>query len=183
MRNFSNLFSRTFLSGSSSSGLFSSGPFLASFTLSTLSLACLFLLNFAVAGVQAKDSDDADDEAVIVAAMANPPDMMISTTENLDGFKIKQYKGIVRGVSVRQPTVGQGLSANLERMGGGKISAYVAMCEKGRQQAFNTCVARARAMGANAIVGVRYDSTAFNHGDNVVTEAVCYGTAVVLEKP
>ncbi|MBX9569149.1 MAG: YbjQ family protein [Candidatus Obscuribacterales bacterium] len=131
----------------------------------------------------AKDAEDAaEEESLLVTAMTAPPDVIVSTTNQIDGYRVKQYKGVVRGISVRQPTVGQGLSANLERMAGGRISAYVAMCEKGRQQAYSICLARAKAMGANGLIGVQYDSTAFNHGDNVITEDVCYGTAVVIEK-
>ena len=144
-------------------------------------LFCLIAAS-ASSGTFAKESNDQEDEAQKVQEMAAPPDVIVSTTTEIDGYKVKQYKGVVRGVSVRQPTVGQGLSANLERLAGGRISAYVAMCERGRQAAYSSCLARAKALGANGLIGVRYDSTAFNHGDNVITEDVCYGTAVTLEK-
>lgn len=131
---------------------------------------------------QAKSDDPIADEKQAVASMANPSDLIISTTPTLEGYRIKEYKGVVRGVIVRQPTIGQGLSANLERMKGGKISAYTVMCESTRQQAFDLCVTRARALGANALVGMQYDSSAFNHADNVASEVICYGTAVLVEK-
>lgn len=63
------------------------------------------------------------------AAEPHPADMLVSNTPTLNGYSIKEYKGIVRGVTVRQPTIGQGLSASLERLKGGHVSAYVAMCD------------------------------------------------------
>lgn len=82
---------------------------------------------------------------------------------------------------VRQPTVGQGLSATVERLAGGKISAYANMCETAREQAYEQCLQRAKATGANALVGLQFDSLAIIHGDNVAAEATCYGTTVVVE--
>ncbi len=149
-----------------------------------LSFCILAMFMVFISSAEAKDhsAGDLEDQKAIVASMANPPDFIITTTPKIDGYRIKEYKGTVRGVIDRQPTVGQGLSANLERMGGGKISAYVAMSDKARQQAFDLCVSRARLLGANALVGLSYDSTAFTHGDNVNMEVVCHGTAVVIEK-
>ncbi len=145
-------------------------------------LTCCALLFLCSTPSLAKSEDEAAEEKQYIASMANPNDMVITTTQTVDGFRIKEYKGVVRGVIVRQPTIGQGLSAGLERIAGGKISAYTTMCERTRQQAFELCVQRARALGANALIGLRYDSSAFNHGDNVESEVICYGTAVVLEK-
>lgn len=113
---------------------------------------------------------------------AHPADMLVSTTSELEGYRIKEYKGVVRGVTVRQPTIGQSLSANLERLKGGHISAYAAMCDRARDQAYEECLAHARELGANAIIAIRYDSSAFEHGDNIATEVVCYGTAVTVER-
>ncbi len=113
---------------------------------------------------------------------ARPVDMIVSTTPTLEGYKIKEYLGIVRGVTVRQPTIGQGLSAGLERLKGGHISAYVAMCETARQQAYDQCLERARALKADAVVGVKYDSSSFDAGGNVASEVTCYGTAVTVER-
>jgi uncharacterized protein YbjQ (UPF0145 family) len=108
--------------------------------------------------------------------------MLLTTTGILEGYKIKEYKGIVRGITVRQPTIGQSLSANLERLKGGRISAYVNMCETARRHAYEECILRARELGANAIIGMQYDSASFEHGTNVETEVICYGTAVIAEK-
>lgn len=109
------------------------------------------------------------------------PDLLTSTTSELQGFRIRRYKGVVKGTIVRQPTVGQGLSANLERLAGGKISAYANMNETAVQQAYDLCLQNARAVGATAVIGLRFDSVAWEHGDNVATRVTCYGTAVEIE--
>jgi uncharacterized protein YbjQ (UPF0145 family) len=105
----------------------------------------------------------------------------LTTTESLEGLKIREYRGIVRGVTVRQPTISQGLKADLKGIVGGKMSPFITMCESARQQALEIMVQRAEAVGANAVVGVRYDSSAFGDSDDMGTEVVCYGTAVVVE--
>ncbi len=142
-------------------------------TIAIISLASVASL-FSISAVFAEEPQSG-------AAQAHPADLIISTTSTLENRKIKEYLGVVRGVTVRQPTIGQSLSASLERMKGGHISAYVAMCDKARTQAYDMCLEHARELGANGIVGLQYDSSAFEHGDNVATEVVCYGTAVVLE--
>lgn len=113
---------------------------------------------------------------------ARPVDLIVSTTPSLEGYKIKEYLGIVRGVTVRQPTIGQNLSAGLERLKGGHISAYVTMCETARQQAYDLCLEQARSLKADALVGIAYDSCGFDAKDQVATEVVCYGTAVTVER-
>lgn len=135
-----------------------------------LSMACL--LAFAAPALAAPNTE----------SQARPVDLIVSTTPSIEGYKIKEYLGIVRGVTVRQPTIGQGLSASLERLKGGHISAYVAMCETARQQAYDLLLERARALKADAVVGVSYDSCGFDAKDNVATEVVCYGTAVTVER-
>ncbi|MBP9093254.1 YbjQ family protein [bacterium] len=108
--------------------------------------------------------------------------IIVTTTLNVDGYRIREYKGIVRGAMVREPTIGQNFKAGFQGMFGGKIGAYVTMCEQGRQQSYDTMVAKAQALGANAIVGVQYDSNSFSTDSNqFATEVVCYGTAVVIE--
>lgn len=108
--------------------------------------------------------------------------LIITTTESIDGYRIKEYRGIVRGAMVREPTAVQSFKAGFQGMFGGKVHAYITMCEQGRQQAYDAMVQRAQAMGANAVVGMRYDSDAFSGGNNDFgTEVVCYGTAVVIE--
>jgi uncharacterized protein YbjQ (UPF0145 family) len=109
------------------------------------------------------------------------PSIILTTTESLEGLRIKEYRGIVRGVTVRQPTIGQGLKAELKGIVGGKMGPFITMCESARQQALEIMVERAVAVGANAVVGVRYDSSAFGDSDDMGTEVVCYGTAVIVE--
>lgn len=106
--------------------------------------------------------------------------MQITTTFTIDGYRIKEYKGIVRGIIVRAPTISQGLLGGLKNIVGGQIGAYTDMCEQTRQQAYEVCLQHAREVGANAIVGMRYDtSEVVSQGS--ATEVLCYGTAVVIE--
>jgi uncharacterized protein YbjQ (UPF0145 family) len=105
--------------------------------------------------------------------------MFITTTFGFDGYKIVEYKGIVRGITVRSPTISQGIVGGLKNIIGGRIGAYAEMCEQARRQAYDAMVQEASALRANAIVGVRYDAS------DVVstsTEVLCYGTAVVIQQ-
>jgi len=115
-------------------------------------------------------------------SQAHPADLMVTTTSSFDGYKVRDYKGVVRGVAVRQPTIGQAFSANFERLKGGDISAYVNMCETTRRVAYEKCLDRARELGANAVMAMSFDSAGFQHGTNVATEVICYGTAVTIER-
>jgi uncharacterized protein YbjQ (UPF0145 family) len=132
-----------------------------------------------------KTSQPYSSERAMVAPMNSlpiPAGIVVTTTLNVDGYRIREYKGIVRGAMVREPTIGQNFKAGFQGMFGGKIGAYVTMCEQGRQQSYDTMVAKAQALGANAIVGVQYDSNSFSTDSNqFATEVVCYGTAVVIE--
>jgi uncharacterized protein YbjQ (UPF0145 family) len=106
--------------------------------------------------------------------------MPVTTTFTIDGFRIKEYKGVARGIIVRSPTIVQGIIGGLKNIIGGRIGAYTQMCEQARQQAYVLLVQHATEMGANAIVGMRYDaSEVVSKGS--ATEVLCYGTAVVIE--
>lgn len=105
--------------------------------------------------------------------------MHITTTFDIEGFKITEYKGLVRGITVRSPTIAQGLMGGLKSIVGGKIGAYTEMCEQARQHAYDSMIQHAQELGANAIVGVRYDASEVG-GDQSATEVLCYGTAVVI---
>lgn len=106
--------------------------------------------------------------------------MFITTTFSFDGYRIVQYKGLVRGIIVRSPTITQGIFGGLKNIIGGRIGAYTEMCEQARQQAYDSMLQHARELGANAIVGVRYDAAeVVSQGS--ATEVLCYGTAVVIE--
>jgi uncharacterized protein YbjQ (UPF0145 family) len=107
--------------------------------------------------------------------------MFITTTFNIEGYRIAEYKGLVRGIIVRSPTIAQGILGGLKNIIGGSIGAYTEMCEQARQQAYDSMLAHATALGANGVVGVRYDaSEVVSKGS--ATEVLCYGTAVILIK-
>jgi uncharacterized protein YbjQ (UPF0145 family) len=104
----------------------------------------------------------------------------VTTTFSIEGYRITAYKGIVRGIIVRAPTIVQGLIGGLKNIIGGQIGAYTEMCEQARQQAYDLMIQHAMEMGANAVVGLRYDaSEVVSKGS--ATEVLCYGTAVVIE--
>ena len=102
----------------------------------------------------------------------------VTTTFNIEGFRIREYRGVVRGIVVRAPTITQGFMGGLKSMVGGQIGAYTQMCEQTRQQAYDVLIEHAHQVGANAIVGLRYDASEVA---NNATEVLCYGTAVVIE--
>ncbi len=106
--------------------------------------------------------------------------MHVTTTFTVEGHRIIEYKGLVRGITVRSPTIAQGLLGGLKSIVGGKIGAYTQMCEQARQQAYEAMLEHASELGANAIVGVSYDASDVAP-DSSATEVLCYGTAVVIE--
>lgn len=105
----------------------------------------------------------------------------VTTTFTIEGYRIKQYLGIVRGIIVRAPTISQGIMGGLKSIIGGNIGAYTEMCEQARQQAYDLLIDHARAVGANAIVGLRYDASEIGGKTSSATEVLCYGTAVIIE--
>ena len=108
--------------------------------------------------------------------------MAVTTTFTIEGYRIRQYLGVVRGIIVRAPTITQGILGGLKAFIGGQIGAYTQMCEQARQQAYDLLIDHARSLGANAIVGLRYDASEIGGGrSSGATEVLCYGTAVVIE--
>jgi|SRR5690349_4043723 uncharacterized protein YbjQ (UPF0145 family) len=105
--------------------------------------------------------------------------MFVTTTFNIDGHEIVEYKGVVRGIIVRAPTIAQGIVGGLKSIIGGQIGAYTEMCEQARQQAYDLLIMHAQQIGANAIVGMRYDASEVVSKTSA-TEVLCYGTAVVV---
>ena len=105
----------------------------------------------------------------------------VTTTFSIEGYGIREYKGIVRGIVVRSPTLVQGFLGGLKQIIGGRIGAYTQMCEQTREQAYEEMIRHARQLGANAIVGTRYDGSEVEGGSSACTEVLCYGTAVVVE--
>jgi uncharacterized protein YbjQ (UPF0145 family) len=101
-----------------------------------------------------------------------------TTAFTLDGFRVSKTLGIVRGITVRSRSVFGTVGASLQTLLGGNISLFTELCEHTRQEAFDLMVQHAEQLGANALVGIRYDATEVMQG---VTEVLCYGTAVVVE--
>jgi uncharacterized protein YbjQ (UPF0145 family) len=103
--------------------------------------------------------------------------MIVTTGNEITSRSIAVYLGVVRGIVVRSPTIGQGILGGLNQIIGGNIEAYAQVCEAARQEAYDRMVAHAAEIGADAIVGMRYDATEFTQ---TATEVLAYGTAVRL---
>jgi uncharacterized protein YbjQ (UPF0145 family) len=104
--------------------------------------------------------------------------MQNTTAFTLTGQRITKELGTVRGIVVRSRSVIGNIGAGLQTLFGGDITLYTDLCERARQDAYERMCAHAMALGANAIIGLRYDATEVMGG---VTEVLCYGTAVVVE--
>ena len=105
--------------------------------------------------------------------------VMVTTTFNFDGYKITKHLGVVRGITVRSRSIVGSFGASVQQVFGGNISIYTELCEQARQEAFDLMVQHALEIGANAIVGMRYDATEIGEG---VSEVLAYGTAAVIER-
>lgn len=103
---------------------------------------------------------------------------MVTTAFTLDGYRTTRNLGVVRGIVVRSRSIFGTIGAGLQTIVGGNITLLTELCEKTREQAFELMVDHALQMGANAIIGVRYDATEVMQS---VTEVLCYGTAVTVE--
>lgn len=101
--------------------------------------------------------------------------MVVTSGNEIDGYRIVGYIGIVRGIVVRSPNLAQGFIGGLKQMVGGNIEAYAQVCETARREAFDRMVQHAQEQGADAVIGMRYDATEFAPS---VTEVLAYGTAV-----
>ena len=104
---------------------------------------------------------------------------LTTTTFELPGYRVVKSFGVVRGIIVRSRSVIGNLGASIQALFGGNISLYTELCERTREDAFNLLLEHAGQLGANAVVGVRYDATEIAAG---VTEVLCYGTAVFVER-
>jgi uncharacterized protein YbjQ (UPF0145 family) len=100
-----------------------------------------------------------------------------TTTFTLEGYKIVAYLGLVRGITVRSRSVVGNIGASLQTLVGGNITIYTELCEHVRQEAYDVMRLHAAQLGANAIIGVRYDANEIMQG---VTEVLAYGTAVQI---
>jgi uncharacterized protein YbjQ (UPF0145 family) len=104
---------------------------------------------------------------------------MVTTAFELDGYRIVRNLGVVRGIVVRSRSIFGTLGASLQTLVGGNITLFSKLCEQTRGHAFDLMLEHAAALGANAVIGMRYDATEIMNG---VTEVLAYGTAVVVEK-
>lgn len=103
---------------------------------------------------------------------------LTTTAFELTGYRTARSFGVVRGIVVRSRSVIGNIGANIQSWFGGNITLYTSLCERARDDAFQQMLAHAGELGANAVVGVRYDATEIGAG---ITEVLCYGTAVFVE--
>ena len=104
--------------------------------------------------------------------------MIVTTTNDLPGHRVVRHLGVVRGIVVRSRSIVGNFGAAIQALFGGNITLYTSMCERARGDAYDLMVAHAREMGANAILGMRYESNEVMAG---ITEVLAYGTAVVID--
>jgi len=107
------------------------------------------------------------------------PHSMVTTAFVLDGYTIRRNLGVVRGIIVRSRSIVGTIGASLQTIVGGNISLFTRLCEQTREHAFDLMLQHASELGANAVIGMRYDATEVMQG---VTEVLAYGTAVYVEK-
>jgi uncharacterized protein YbjQ (UPF0145 family) len=101
----------------------------------------------------------------------------VTAAFELPGYTIARNYGMVRGIIVRSRSIFGQIGAGFQQLAGGNISIYTEMCERARQDAYEIMIQHAGALGANAVIAVRYDATEITQG---VTEVLCYGTAVTV---
>ncbi len=108
-------------------------------------------------------------------------EVIVTTGNEIAGHDIVGYLAIVRGIVVRATSLGKGIIGSFKALGGGNISEFTDVCEAARHDAYQQMIAHARAVGADAIIGMRYDATEFAQGS---TEVLAYGTAVkIIPRP
>ena len=123
-----------------------------------------------------KMTESDKEEALRKSLMKHP---MTSTTFGIEGHRVVKQLGVVRGITVRSRSVFGTIGASLQTLFGGNITLFSELCEKTRGEAFDMMVAHAEKIGANAVIGIRYDATEVMDG---VTEVLCYGTAVIVDR-
>jgi uncharacterized protein YbjQ (UPF0145 family) len=107
------------------------------------------------------------------------PKLIVTTGNDVRGHEIEEYLGVVRGIVVRSPSIGQGFRGAFRSIVGGNNAAFEEVCEAARQDAFKRMARQAVDIGADAVIAMRYDATEFQQG---TTEVLAYGTAVTLRK-
>ncbi len=103
---------------------------------------------------------------------------LTTTAFGLDGYRTLKTLGVVRGIIVRSRSIVGSIGAGFQTLFGGNISLYTSLCERTRSDAFELMLKHAQQLGANAVIGIRYDATEVMAG---VTEVLCYGTAVIVD--
>ncbi len=106
-------------------------------------------------------------------------EQLITTANNLEGYRVIKQLGLVRGITVRSRSLLGNIGGGLQSLFGGKLSIYVELCETTREEAYRLMIQHADERGANAIINMRYDANDVMQG---ITEVLAYGTAVVVEK-
>ncbi len=104
---------------------------------------------------------------------------LVTTAFGIDGYRVVRNLGVVRGITVRSRSIFGNIGAMLQTLVGGNITLYTELCERARKEAFEIMIEHAEVIGANAIIGMRYDANEVTGG---VTEVLAYGTACVVEK-
>jgi uncharacterized protein YbjQ (UPF0145 family) len=104
--------------------------------------------------------------------------MLVATTNDLPGYRITGYVGLVRGITVRSRSIVGNLGGSIQSLFGGNLSIYTDLAETARKEAYDLLVQHAEQAGANAVVGMRYDANEIMEG---ITEVLAYGTAVKVE--
>lgn len=102
---------------------------------------------------------------------------MVTTAFDFDNYKVVKNLGIVRGITVRSRSIVGTIGGTLQTLFGGNISLFTELCERTREESFELMIQHAEELGANAVIGMRYDTTDVLQG---VSEVLCYGTAVVV---
>jgi uncharacterized protein YbjQ (UPF0145 family) len=105
--------------------------------------------------------------------------MLVTTSTYLEGYKVTQHLGVVRGIIVRSRSIFGNIAGGLQTLLGGNITVYTNLCEKTRVDAYDLMTDHAQQLGANAVINMRYDANDIMSG---VTEVLAYGTAVIVEK-
>ena len=105
--------------------------------------------------------------------------MLVTTSTFLEGYRVTQHLGIIRGITVRSRGLGGNVLGGLETVFGGRNNTFTELCETAREEAYELMVQHAQQHGANAVICMRYDANEVFQG---ITEVLAYGTAVVVEK-
>ena len=117
-------------------------------------------------------------DVVFNRGLMNLTHPLTTTAFDLPGYRVVKSFGVVRGIMVRSRSIVGNFGASLQSLFGGNISLYTSLCERAREDTFNLMLSHAGQLGANAVIGVRYDATEIAPG---ITEVLCYGTAVSVE--